>query len=138
MRGCALRKVVRNLAHKKLENRGVEPQHLPSQIPRSAPAGSHDRLVYNVTLQEKGHGPWATRCCNVSNNGAQPLQLFECSCLAIHGAHIPVNVFGQAHASEKFFLCFPATFTVVALRFSPPRTLLIQHLAAWPDPILSH
>ena len=32
MRGCALRKVVRNLAHKKLENRGVEPQHLPSQI----------------------------------------------------------------------------------------------------------
>ena len=26
MRGCALRKVVRNLAHKKLENRGVEPQ----------------------------------------------------------------------------------------------------------------
>ena len=39
MRGCALRKVVRNLAHKKLENRGVEPQHLPSQIPRPAPAG---------------------------------------------------------------------------------------------------
>ena len=32
MRGCALRKVVRDLAHKKLENRGVEPQHLPSQI----------------------------------------------------------------------------------------------------------
>ena len=32
MRGCALRKVVRNLAHKKLENRGVDPQHLPSQI----------------------------------------------------------------------------------------------------------
>ena len=47
------------------------------------------------------------------------------------------KIFGQAHASEKFFLCFPATFTVVALRFSPPRTLLIQHLAAWPDPILS-
>ena len=39
MRGCALRKVVRNLAHKKLENRGVEPQHLPSQIPRPAPTG---------------------------------------------------------------------------------------------------
>ena len=39
MRGCALRKVVRNLAHKKLENRGVEPQHLPSQIPRPAPPG---------------------------------------------------------------------------------------------------
>ena len=39
MRGCALRKVVRNLAHKKLENRGVEPQHLPSQIPRPAPDG---------------------------------------------------------------------------------------------------
>ena len=37
MRGCALRKVVRNLAHEKLENRGVEPQHLPSQIPRPAP-----------------------------------------------------------------------------------------------------
>ena len=76
------------------------------------------------------------------NNGAQPLQLFKCSCLAIHGAHIPVNVFGQAHASEKFFLCFPATFTVVALRFGPPRTLLmshlIQHLAAWPGPIPSH
>ena len=34
MRGCALRKVERNLAHKKRENRGVEPQHLPSQIPR--------------------------------------------------------------------------------------------------------
>ena len=39
MRGCALRKVVRNLAHKKLENRGVEPQHLPSQIPLPAPTG---------------------------------------------------------------------------------------------------
>ena len=39
MRGCALRKVVRNLAHKKLENRGVEPQHLPSQIPQLAPTG---------------------------------------------------------------------------------------------------
>ena len=39
MRGCALRKVVRNLAHEKLENRGVEPQHLPSQIPRPAPTG---------------------------------------------------------------------------------------------------
>ena len=39
MRGCALRKVVRNLAHKKLEDRGVEPQHLPSQIPRPASAG---------------------------------------------------------------------------------------------------
>ena len=39
MRGCALRKVVRILAHKKLENRGVEPQHLPSQIPRPAPTG---------------------------------------------------------------------------------------------------
>ena len=26
MRGCALRKVVRILAHKKLENRGVEPR----------------------------------------------------------------------------------------------------------------
>ena len=34
MRGCALRKVVRNLAHKKLGNQGVEPQHLPSQVPR--------------------------------------------------------------------------------------------------------
>ena len=80
----------------------------------------------------------AAMCQTMVTNGAQPLQLFKCSCLAIHGAHIPVNVFGQAHASEKFFLCFPATFTVVALRFSPPRTLLIQHLAAWPDPILSH
>ena len=39
MRGCALRKVVRDLAHKKLENRGVEPLHLPSQIPRPAPTG---------------------------------------------------------------------------------------------------
>ena len=39
MRGCALREVVRNLAHEKLENRGVEPQHLPSQIPRPAPTG---------------------------------------------------------------------------------------------------
>ena len=39
MRGCALRKVVRNLAHKKMENRGVEPQHLSSQIPRPAPTG---------------------------------------------------------------------------------------------------
>ena len=80
----------------------------------------------------------AAMCQTMVTNGAQPLQLFKCSCLAIHGAHIPVNVFGQAHASEKFFLCFPVTFTVVALRFSPPRTLLIQHLAAWPDPILSH
>ena len=40
MRGCSLRKVVRNLAHKKkLENRGVEPEHLPSQIPRPALTG---------------------------------------------------------------------------------------------------
>ena len=46
MRGCALRKVVRNLAHKKLENRGVEPQHLPSQIPRPAPTGwSPERVM---------------------------------------------------------------------------------------------
>ncbi len=46
MRGCALRKVVRNLAHKKLENRGVEPQHLPSQMRSGGRSTLGSRAAY--------------------------------------------------------------------------------------------
>ena len=87
MRGCALRKVVRNLAHKKLENRGVEPQHLPSQIPRPVPPGLGFLIEWVYPGTRSVHSTRECTChavCGMEFDAAamKPLERSENACLA--------------------------------------------------------